>query len=416
MNFRKLKIISCIILIIYILYFLVEYFFIPQSINITSGEEYIINLNSPFSAKITPLTAQTLYVNDKKVEDNIDVELDDNIVMSGDTGSGNISVRFFGIPLKNISLNMNEAKKISPVGKAVGICVNTKGVLVLGTGQVRADDGKEYEPAKEILKSGDIITKINGREIKTKEDLLREVAAVNKSISVTYLRDSREYNSDINIVKSSEDGKNKIGLWVRDSTQGIGTLTYYDKQTGRFGALGHPINDVDTGKLMVIDDGEILEAKIDDCQTGVKGTPGALIGSVDFDKTVGVIDKNTNIGIYGNGFEQYFDSLNLQEYPVGYIADIKKGSAYILANIEGKEIKPYSINIENINKYEINSSKSFTFTVTDEELINKTGGIVQGMSGCPIIQNNKIIGAVTHVFVNNPSKGYGIFIENMIKN
>ncbi len=413
---RKFKIIFCIFLIIYILYFLLEYFFIPKNINITSGEEYVLNLNSPFSAKITPAAAQTLYINDKRVEKNIDVKLDDNIVMSGDTGKGTISVRLFGIPLKNISLNMNETKKISPVGKAVGICVNTKGVLVLGTGRVRAEDGEEYEPAKDILKSGDIITNINGKYIKSKEELLSEVASADKSVSVTYLRDNSKYSSNINIVKSSDDGKNKIGLWVRDSTQGIGTLTYYDKQTGRFGALGHPINDIDTGKLMVIDEGEILEAEINDKQIGVKGTPGALIGNVDFNKTVGIIDKNTEMGIYGKGYNEYFSSLNLQEFQVGYIADIKKGSAYILANTEGNNIKAYSINIENINKYETNSSKSFTFVVTDNELIKKTGGIVQGMSGCPIIQRGKIIGAVTHVFVNNPTKGYGIFIENMIKN
>lgn len=416
MKLRIFRLLAVLFFIIYFLYFMIEFLFIPESINVTSGEKYVINLNSPFKATITPESIETLYINNKKVDDNINVDLKDNITMTGDKGIGKISIKFLGMPLKNISLNMNEARSICPIGKAVGICVNTKGVLVLGTGKVRGYDGKEYEPAKDVLKVGDIITKVNNIEIKTNEELVDVVGLSSEKIKVEYIRENNYYSADIDIVKSDDNGKNKVGLWVRDSTQGIGTVTYYDKKTHKFGALGHPINDVDTGSLMVIDDGEILTSEIQNVQTGIKGTPGALMGNVDFDKTVGKIYKNTVTGIYGEGETEYFETLNPTEYPIGYSADIQKGIAYILANVDGNTIKKYEIKIDNISKLDLSTNKNFTITVTDKQLLSETGGIVQGMSGCPIIQNNKIIGAVTHVFVNNPTRGYGIFIENMLKN
>ena len=197
---------------------------------------------------------------------------------------------------------------------------------------------------------------------------------------------------------------------VRDSTQGIGTITYYDKENNSFAALGHPINDVDTGEKMQIDGGEILDAEILKAEKGQAGTPGALIGEIDFDKTIGYINSNEDNGVFG----KLCDEIDGIEMPIGYKNDVKRGNASIFVNLRGKIVEEYSIHIDSINKYNTNDTKNFVLTITDKRLLAKTGGIVQGMSGCPVVQNGKLIGAVTHVFVNDPTKGYGIFVENMM--
>lgn len=288
---KLFKISIIFLLILYLLYFVAEYCFIPENINITAGEKYSINLNSPFKGEIFPQTKQTIYINDKPVNKNSVVYLNDDFSMLGEGGSASLKVKFMGITLKDVNLNMNSKKSLYAVGKTVGICVDTKGILVLGTGSVRDSNGKEVEPAKDILYSGDIITKINGNKINNKEEMINSIEKSPSAVNVTYLRKGKEYTSKIKTVKSAEDSRQKIGLWVRDSTQGIGTITYYDGETGRFGALGHPITDVDTGEIMIIDKGEILKSKIKNIEMGQKGIPGALVGSVDFDGAVGTIDK-----------------------------------------------------------------------------------------------------------------------------
>jgi stage IV sporulation protein B len=216
---------------------------------------------------------------------------------------------------------------------------------------------------------------------------------------------------NLNTVKCGDECK--IGVWVRDSTQGIGTVTFYNPQTNRFAALGHPITDVDTRELMPAKDGYIASAKITDVAIGEKGTPGELSGDADYSDILGRVDKNTERGIYGtieSGGKKYFNSNKMR---LANSSEVQTGEAYILSTIHGNEVKKYSINIESINKYSKDSTKNMTIEITDKELLKKTGGIVQGMSGSPIIQNGCLVGAVTHVFVNNPKKGYAVFAENM---
>ena len=300
-------------------------------------------------------------------------------------------------------------KKVEVVGRTVGICVDTKGVLVLGVGQVKSADSKEYTPCKGVIKSGDIILEIDNKKISNKEELVSAVK--NKThINIKVMRKDKVFNADVSPIKSIDDNNYKLGLWVRDSTQGIGTITYYDKENNSFAALGHPINDVDTGEKMQIDGGEILDAEILKAEKGQAGTPGALIGEIDFDKTIGYINSNEDNGVFG----KLCDEIGGIEMPIGYKNDVKRGNASIFVNLRGKIVEEYSIHIDSINKYNTNDTKNFVLTITDKRLLAKTGGIVQGMSGCPVVQNGKLIGAVTHVFVNDPTKGYGIFVENMM--
>jgi stage IV sporulation protein B len=215
---------------------------------------------------------------------------------------------------------------------------------------------------------------------------------------------------------ASDDKKYHIGLWVRDSTAGIGTLTFYDPKTSAFGALGHGITDIDTGLLMPVDSGEIIESSILGIKVGKSGVPGELKGVFIEDMRLGTIENNSEFGIYGKLSDNAANKITGKLYPIGLRSEIKEGPAVILSNIDGKSIAEFEIEIQKVSRQNINGSKGMIIKVTDQKLLEATGGIVQGMSGSPIIQNGKIIGAVTHVLVNDPTKGYGIFIEGMLKN
>ena len=403
MKNKKILYLVLIFFVFVLLYFVIEYIFIPKNIYMTTGESYVVNMSTPFDGEIE--SNEVLSINNKKVKDNIYLDLaNDNIMKSEEDTVANINVKLLGLPIKKVQLCFMPEKKVEVIGRTVGICIDTKGVLVLGVGQVKSTDGKEYMPCKGILRSGDIILEIDNIKINNKEELIDAVK--NKStIKIKAMRNDKEFNINVNPIKSVDDNTYKLGLWIRDSTQGIGTITYYDKENNTFAALGHPINDVDTGEKMKIDGGEILDANIIKAEKGQIGTPGALIGNIDFNRTIGYINSNENNGIFG----KMCGKIDGIEMPIGYKNDVKTGNASIYVNTSGKFVEK-----DSINKYNTNDTKNFVLTITDKRLLGMTGGIVQGMSGCPVVQNGKLIGAVTHVFVNDPTKGYGIFVENML--
>lgn len=410
MQKKKIFFFLGIIFIFTLLYFVIECIFIPKNIYMTTGEKYEVNMSAPFYGEIK--SNDVININNKKVKDNIELSLNDkNIISCSAETKADLKVKFLGLPIKKVQLCFMPERRVEVIGRTVGICVDTKGVLVLGVGQVKGVDGKNYTPCKNVFKSGDIILSVNGEKVDKKEDLTRLVNT-EKAINVLIERNDEEINLEVKPIKAIDDNSFKLGLWVRDSTQGIGTITYYDKQTNTFGALGHPINDVDTGELMEIEGGEILDADIVRAEKGKSGLPGALIGNIDFDKTIGYVKSNKVNGVYGN----LTKSLKGIEMPIGYKNDVKIGNASVLVNTSGKFVDEYSIYIDSINKYNKSDTKNFVLTITDKKLLGMTGGIVQGMSGCPIVQDGKLIGAVTHVFVNDPTKGYGIFVENMLDN
>lgn len=312
-----------------------------------------------------------------------------------------------------------EERMLIPGGQAVGITLESDGVLVLGTGNVTGSDRHIYSPAAQLLREGDIILEANGVYVSDKEALEMAIRNCQGSLELTVVRNDSKVDVDLTPVKCLEDGSNKIGVWVRDSTQGIGTLTYIDPEDSSFGALGHGVYDADTGKLMALKSGNIVESTITGIKKSEKGTPGELTGVLNKSCVMGDIAANNECGIYGTLSGEAADGLNglySQAIPAASASEVKTGDAVILCSDGTGEICEYKIQIESVDLDHTEDDKGMVIRITDERLKDSSGGIVQGMSGSPIIQNGKIVGAVTHVFIREPDKGYGIFIENMLKN
>ena len=292
-------------------------------------------------------------------------------------------------------------------GQNIGITLNSKGILIVGTYEVN-----NTSPAKEAnLKTGDIITRINGNKVSTIEEMATEINKVkDEKITVNYLRNDKEKETTLDLYKD-ENNIYKTGLYVKDSVTGIGTLTFIDPNTKIFGALGHEIQEQTTGEIFEIDDGTIFISKVTGILPSTDGSPGEKKAEYDKTNITGKVNENTTQGIFG---EYTANINNSKTYDVAEPKEIKKGKAKILTVLNNTEIKEYEINITDINSKK-QKNKNFVFEITDKELLDKTNGIIQGMSGSPIIQGDKIIGAVTHVVINNPHKGYGIFITNMLE-
>lgn len=343
------------------------------------------------------------------------VTFDDAITVSG-KDSYTLHCRVLGvIPFKDVKVKNTSAKEVYVSGEAVGIYMQTKGVLIIDTGEILSENGEKETPARDIVKPGDYIVAFNQDKIKCKQDLLDELAELDeKEVTLKVRRGKETIPLSVTPVKD-KDGEYKLGIWVRDDTQGIGTLTFVD-ENGRYGALGHGISDVDTGELLSIADGKLYNARILGVRKGEKGNPGEISGLIRYDSEniLGNISENSKNGIFGTFRADQLEAMNLEKISIGYKQDLKTGPASILCSTDG-EVKEYAAEITRIDMNHEDTNKSFVIQVTDKELLEKTGGIVQGMSGSPVIQNGKLFGAVTHVFVQDATGGYGIFIENMMK-
>ena len=315
---------------------------------------------------------------------------------------------------REVSAQTSEEDLVIPGGMPVGIYMKTKGVMVLDTQKIKGEDGSEYEPALHIVKAGDYITGFNGKDINTKNELVEAVSSFSEQkAKLDICRKGETIHVKMDMIQC-EDGTKKLGIWVRDNAQGLGTITYLDSDS-HFGALGHGIHDIDTGELLNISDGTLYLTSVKEIQKGVNGTPGGMEGIIVYNNynVLGKIKKNTEAGIFGT--IDRVDVLFANQTPVQLAKkeEVEEGPAIIRCAVDG-EIKEYDILITQVNLWSGEVNKSMTIEVTDPSLLDETGGIIQGMSGSPILQNGKLIGAVTHVFVNNPTKGYGIFAESMI--
>lgn len=306
-------------------------------------------------------------------------------------------------------------KMLVPVGHTVGIKLFSDGVLVVGLSPIDTADG-EAQPAKSCgLKEGDIITHINRQEVDTIEEVQAVLAQSDgEAMSIRALRGDTPVELTAKAVQCGTDGSYKLGAWIRDSMAGIGTVTFYDPDTGVFGALGHGVSDVDTLRLMPLSRGAILHSSVTGVEKGQIGTPGQLRGAFDLSQDLGQLYANTTSGIFGT--LETTGGLPLGEaLPVAARDEVKVGEVTIRSNIQGEEVKEYQAEIVRIYPENEEDTRNFLIKVTDEELLAKTGGIVQGMSGSPILQDGKLVGAVTHVLLNDPTQGYGILAENMLK-
>lgn len=329
------------------------------------------------------------------------------------------SVNVLGVfPVKSVSIkSVSNDIVLYPGGQPIGVKLNTKGVLVVALSDIKTDKGKTTSPAATAgIQIGDNIIKINGMEMKNSEQTQNQINnCEGKNLKVLIERKGQQIEVEVKPVKGLDDNKYKVGLWIRDSTAGVGTLTFYDEKSGTFAALGHPITDVDTGTILNINSGEIVSSSIISVKKGLRGNPGELKGIfVNEESTLGQIYKNTECGVFGKSNSKLTNKFS-KPIKVALRNEIKEGPAKILTTIDGEEPKSYDIQIEKLLSQDSPGPKSMVIRVTDQKLLEKTGGIVQGMSGSPIIQDNKIVGAVTHVLINKPDVGYGIYIEWMLK-
>ncbi len=399
------------------LFFYVSYWMkinIPSEIRLLVGEEEQFNFSLPMEVSFVDETAiGVLQVNQKPLsKEEIDIDLSERFSVSCETlGEYSAQLKLFGIfPLKEISVEIIEEPEVIPGGSVIGLQIQTNGILVLGTGTVLLPDGTNADPAKGLLRSGDYIVGINEKYDITRKDLIDSIGV--EPITFTVLRNDELFEVDLQPVKDYS-GKYKIGAWIRTDAQGIGTITYVTN-SGKFGALGHGITDVDTGLLMAIDGGILYDAEVLSIVKGKNGTPGELIGIIRQSgiSQIGEIRENTSKGIYG---QMKLGMVEAEKaMPVGLKQEIRLGPASILCQVDS-EVREYEVEIERVELGRTTDNKGIVLRITDEELLGKTGGIVQGMSGSPILQNGKLIGAVTHVLINDPTRGYGIFIENMLE-
>ena len=305
-----------------------------------------------------------------------------------------------------------KGKMLIPGGIAFGVKFYTASVMVIGFDDVE-NQGSKQNPAYDAgIRTKDLIIKINGSELSSAAQLTEAVeSSAGKEITLTYKRDGKEYTAILTPKYSDSEGRYKTGLWVRDSGAGIGTVTYIDPETLAFGGLGHGICDSETGALIPMDRGTVLGVTIGGLEKGLPGAPGEVKGYFSRTKC-GTLCSNTNCGVFGV-FSELPASLPEKAMPVASKSEVREGDAYIWCTLDESGPHKYSIKISEINR-QASGNKCFSVTVTDPDLIAKTGGIIQGMSGSPIIQNGKLVGAVTHVLINDPTSGYGIFIENML--
>lgn len=392
---KNIKIVITILFLLIIYMYISNVTLIPKQIILLEGENY----------KIRTLLG-------------IDV-IQTSAVVSENGNTSQVNLNMFGNTVKQINVTRLENVEVIPVGKIIGLKLYTNGVLIVGMSEIENVNHQKERPYENLnIQEGDTILKVNDLEIQTIENLQKEInKSDGKNIDLTILKeDGTIETSNIKPVKVSNT-EYKLGLWVKDAATGVGTLTYYEPNSKSFAALGHGITDSDTDKLIDIDSGNIVTSKIVSIQKGEQGKPGEIRGSIINQPTIGKVYKNTEFGIYGeltNLSNIKFNYSN--KLKVALRGEIQEGNAKVLCSVDGNETEEYNIKIEKIYKDNNEDNKSMLIEVTDKNLINKTGGIIRGLSGAPIIQNGKFIGAITNVLVNSPTKGYAIFGDIMIKN
>lgn len=421
---KKLKLIIILIFIIVTIPICIIYFYalfmIPSQITILKGEEYICDLQLPISIKLFPEKQVGLQLNNNDIiTTNIKLGANSSFrIKSNNSQKIEVKVALLGIiPLKTMVINILPNINLIPCGNTIGVKIYTEGVLVIGTSKISDINGKIFEPYKSAgINPGDYIIEIDNKKITNVSDIIKIMETTDGSpLPIKILKNGVLIEVQIKPIKSNKHNKFMLGLWVRDSTAGIGTLTFYDPKSQMFGALGHGITDIDTGTLINVNKGEIINSNVISVKKGLKGIPGELRGIFLENKGKGYILKNTECGIFGIIPNRTNLVPNTKPIPIGLRHQIKNGPAQIITNLSGNSINIYNIEIQQVFRESKNPSKSMLIKVTDKRLLNYTGGIVQGMSGSPIIQNGRLIGAVTHVLVNDPSKGYGVFIEWMLQ-
>lgn len=390
---------------------------LPETMTLALGQEAVVNGGFPLSISVKQGDVQAL--------SSMDESLGGTRLKAGSQGKSTATINLFGLlPLKDVEIDVQDELRLYPGGQAVGVALYTQGVLVVGTSDLSGGEGQS--PARLAgLKAGDVITRVNGETLQGTAQLQNLLnASGDKPLPLTVKRGDSLLELILSPQRDRQSGLYRIGAWVRDSTAGVGTLSFYGQvhQKGQstppgvtYGALGHAITDSDTQQILTVDRGEILLADVVDVRKGKRGVPGELKGSfLRENRVLGDIVLNNQFGIYGGLTDPPKHPLYPDGLPIGRKDGVHVGPATILSTVDAGGMKEYAVEIMEVNRQSAPSPRSMVLKVTDPELLEKTGGIIQGMSGSPIIQDGRLIGAVTHVYVNDPTMGYGLFIEWML--
>lgn len=385
-----------------------QYLDIPKTITVFEGQDYTFQKAVPVSASLV------------SHKTNISLEQDKNNVSLNaiENGKDEMLLEFAGIPVKKVDVNVLKDFKVQPGGQSIGVKLNTVGVLVVGHHLVNTEDGKKSPGEIAGIKIGDIITEINGNKIEKMTDVAPYVQSAGQSgeaLDMVISREDGKFSTKLTPLKDKGENSYKLGLYIRDSAAGIGTMTFVHPESKKYGALGHVISDMDTKKPIVVEDGQIVRSTVTSIEKGSNGDPGEKLARFSSDREiVGNITKNSPFGIFGVLNKELKNGIMDKPLPIALSHQVKEGPAKILTVVNDDKVEEFEIEIVSTIPQKFPATKGMVLKVTDPKLLEKTGGIVQGMSGSPIIQDGKLIGAVTHVFVNDPTSGYGVHIEWML--
>jgi stage IV sporulation protein B len=391
----------------------------PHELRLFEGSLQQLRVSVPVMGTLINSNPEILHVNGIKARE-VSVDLSKPLsVEPRRAGEAQLELKWRNIPLKAVKVNVLPDLRVIPGGQSIGVKLQTAGVLVVGHHQV--DTGKEkYSPGEQAgVHVGDMIIKMNDLYINDMNDvkkLVNEAGEKNQSLQLLVVRGNEKLSLTLHPAKDKKDNEYRMGLYIRDSAAGVGTLTFYEPKSKTYGALGHVISDVDTGQAIVVGDGQIVQASVTSIEKGQSGNPGEKFARFyNESEVLGSITKNTPFGIFGKMKDQPKRSLYREPIPIALAEQVKEGPAKILTVVDGQKVEEFDIQIVNVVKQHFPATKGMVIKITDKRLLEKTGGIVQGMSGSPIIQDGKMVGAVTHVFVNDPTAGYGCYIEWMLR-
>nr|WP_276531574.1 SpoIVB peptidase [Brevibacillus invocatus] len=391
----------------------------PRELRLMEGSLEQLRVSMPVMGTLVNSNPDILHVNGTEARE---VSVDLSKPMSVEprrAGEANLQVKWRNIPLKAVKVNVLPDLRLYPGGQSIGVKLQTAGVLVVGHHLV--NNGKEkVSPGEQAgIHVGDMIVKINDMYINDMNDvkkLINEAGKKNSPVQLLVVRGKEKLSLTLHPAKDQKDEEYRMGLYIRDSAAGVGTLTFFDPNSRAYGALGHVISDVDTGQAIVVGDGQIVQASVTSIEKGQSGNPGEKFARFyNESEVLGNITKNTQFGIFGKMKDEPKRSYYNEPLPVALAEQVEEGPAKILTVVNGQKVEEFDIEIANVVKQHFPATKGMIIKVTDKRLLEKTGGIVQGMSGSPIIQKGKIVGAVTHVFVNDPTSGYGCYIEWMLQ-
>ncbi|MGG3955125.1 SpoIVB peptidase [Bhargavaea massiliensis] len=409
MNFDKLrKGIGAFLLVSFIVLTMAtpfqKYVSIPKQLVLFQGQ----TAHVPASGSVQAVTTNAVHVQQKE-----------KLAISGQhVGESDVILQMAGFPIKQVNVKVLPDFKIVPGGQSIGVKLNTVGVLVVGHHLVETERGKQSPGEAAGIQVGDAITHINGKKIEKMTDLspfIEEAGRTGKPLRLTVARDRHTFETTLAPLKDKHDQAYRIGLYIRDSAAGIGTMTFFEPKSNIYGALGHVISDMDTRKPIVVRDGTIVRSTVTAIDKGRNGSPGEKLARFSSDKQViGDIKTNSPFGIFGKLSKPIQNGIFDKPMPIALSTDVKKGPAKILTVVEQDRVEAFDVEIVSVTPQKFPATKGMVIKVTDPRLLEKTGGIVQGMSGSPIIQDGKVVGAVTHVFVNDPTSGYGVHIEWML--